>query len=127
MPIESANKGSRTSLCARYALTSPAKAACWSSAAPAGLDSAIATIAATKMMRTADSSPARTCRARPDRCRPLLDALVWHDLRRSGCGCLRILRHMAKPRYPFTPNEEANALLAVSGTALLIGLCLEQQ
>jgi uncharacterized HhH-GPD family protein len=34
---------------------------------------------------------------------------------------------MAKPRYPFTPNEEANALLAVSGTALLIGLCLEQQ
>ena len=34
---------------------------------------------------------------------------------------------MPKPRYPFTPSESANALLARSGTALLIGLCLEQQ
>jgi uncharacterized HhH-GPD family protein len=34
---------------------------------------------------------------------------------------------MGKARYPFTPNEQANALLAKSGTALLIGLCLEQQ
>ena len=34
---------------------------------------------------------------------------------------------MRKPNYPFTANEEANALLAGSGTALLIGLCLEQQ
>jgi uncharacterized HhH-GPD family protein len=34
---------------------------------------------------------------------------------------------MGKPRYPFTPDEQANALLAKSGTALLIGLCLEQQ
>jgi len=34
---------------------------------------------------------------------------------------------MRKTMYPFTANEEANALLAESGTALLIGLCLEQQ
>jgi uncharacterized HhH-GPD family protein len=34
---------------------------------------------------------------------------------------------MAKPKYPFTPSEQANALLAENGTALLIGLCLEQQ
>jgi uncharacterized HhH-GPD family protein len=34
---------------------------------------------------------------------------------------------MPKPRYPFTPNDAANQLLAQSGTALLIGLCLEQQ
>lgn len=34
---------------------------------------------------------------------------------------------MGKPRYPFTPDEQANDLLAKSGTALLIGLCLEQQ
>lgn len=34
---------------------------------------------------------------------------------------------MRKPNYPFTASEEANALLAASGTALLIGLCLEQQ
>jgi uncharacterized HhH-GPD family protein len=36
-------------------------------------------------------------------------------------------RDMARPRYPFTPDERANALLAECGTALLIGLCLEQQ
>lgn len=29
--------------------------------------------------------------------------------------------------YPFTPDPGANGLLAQSGTALLIGLCLEQQ
>jgi len=29
--------------------------------------------------------------------------------------------------YPFTANAEANALLAQDGTALLIGLCLDQQ
>jgi uncharacterized HhH-GPD family protein len=29
--------------------------------------------------------------------------------------------------YPFTPLSAANALLAKSGTALLIGLCLDQQ
>jgi len=34
---------------------------------------------------------------------------------------------MGKPHFPFTPNEQANALLAENGTALLIGLCLEQQ
>jgi len=34
---------------------------------------------------------------------------------------------MAQPNYPFTPDEAANRLLASSGTALLIGLCLEQQ
>lgn len=34
---------------------------------------------------------------------------------------------MPKARYPFTPDDEANAELAASGTALLIGLCLEQQ
>jgi len=34
---------------------------------------------------------------------------------------------MPKARYPFTPDAAANALLAQSGTALLIGLCLEQQ
>jgi uncharacterized HhH-GPD family protein len=34
---------------------------------------------------------------------------------------------MATPNYPFTPNADANAELARSGTALLIGLCLEQQ
>jgi uncharacterized HhH-GPD family protein len=34
---------------------------------------------------------------------------------------------MPKSKYPFTPDEDANALLAQSGTALLIGLCLEQQ
>ena len=34
---------------------------------------------------------------------------------------------MGKSTYPFTPVEAANALLAESGTALLIGLCLEQQ
>ena len=34
---------------------------------------------------------------------------------------------MPKPRYPFTPDDGANDLLAESGTALLIGLCLEQQ
>jgi len=31
------------------------------------------------------------------------------------------------PSYPFTPDARANALLARDGTALLIGLCLEQQ
>jgi uncharacterized HhH-GPD family protein len=34
---------------------------------------------------------------------------------------------MRKPNYPFTADENANALLAGNGTALLIGLCLEQQ
>ncbi len=34
---------------------------------------------------------------------------------------------MARAAYPFTPEEEANRLLGASGTALLIGLCLEQQ
>jgi uncharacterized HhH-GPD family protein len=34
---------------------------------------------------------------------------------------------MASPRYPFTPDKEANVLLERSGTALLIGLCLDQQ
>ena len=34
---------------------------------------------------------------------------------------------MPTSNYPFTPNEDANTLLAKSGTALLIGLCLEQQ
>ncbi len=29
--------------------------------------------------------------------------------------------------YPFTPDEDANRLLAQNGTALLIGLCLDQQ
>jgi uncharacterized HhH-GPD family protein len=29
--------------------------------------------------------------------------------------------------YPFTTNSAANALLAQSGTALLVGLCLDQQ
>ena len=29
--------------------------------------------------------------------------------------------------YPFTENADANALLAKDGTALLIGLCLDQQ
>jgi uncharacterized HhH-GPD family protein len=33
----------------------------------------------------------------------------------------------ASASYPFTPEPAANALLAESGTALLIGLCLEQQ
>jgi uncharacterized HhH-GPD family protein len=32
-----------------------------------------------------------------------------------------------KASYPFTPDPAANRLLAESGTALLIGLCLEQQ
>jgi uncharacterized HhH-GPD family protein len=34
---------------------------------------------------------------------------------------------MAKQAYPFTKHEHGNALLERSGTALLIGLCLEQQ
>lgn len=34
---------------------------------------------------------------------------------------------MPKPAYPFTPDDEANALLARDGTAFLIGLLLEQQ
>src|SRR5450755_4543885 len=34
---------------------------------------------------------------------------------------------MPRARYPFTPDERANAVLSESGTALLIGLCLEQQ
>lgn len=34
---------------------------------------------------------------------------------------------MPTARYPFTPDAAANAELAASGTALLIGLCLEQQ
>jgi uncharacterized HhH-GPD family protein len=34
---------------------------------------------------------------------------------------------MAKSSYPFTPSEAANALLAKDGTALLIGMCLDQQ
>ena len=34
---------------------------------------------------------------------------------------------MPRAHYPFTPEADANALLASSGTALLIGLCLEQQ
>jgi len=29
--------------------------------------------------------------------------------------------------YPFTPNDDANRLLAQDGTALLIGMCLDQQ
>ncbi len=39
----------------------------------------------------------------------------------------KVRRRMAKSSYPFTPNAAANALLARDGTALLIGLCLEQQ
>jgi uncharacterized HhH-GPD family protein len=34
---------------------------------------------------------------------------------------------MAKSSYPFTPDAAANDLLAKDGTALLIGLCLDQQ
>jgi uncharacterized HhH-GPD family protein len=34
---------------------------------------------------------------------------------------------MPRARYPFTADENANRLLAQNGTALLIGLCLEQQ
>lgn len=34
---------------------------------------------------------------------------------------------MNQPNYPFTPDAAANELLAQSGTALLIALCLEQQ
>ncbi|MBV8596464.1 MAG: hypothetical protein JOZ50_09455 [Candidatus Eremiobacteraeota bacterium] len=34
---------------------------------------------------------------------------------------------MTKERYPFTPDAAKNALLARSGTALLIGMCLDQQ
>ena len=34
---------------------------------------------------------------------------------------------MPKRAYPFTPNAAANELLAKDGTALLIGLCLDQQ
>ena len=33
----------------------------------------------------------------------------------------------AKETYPFTPDPAKNALLAHSGTALLIGMCLDQQ
>lgn len=33
----------------------------------------------------------------------------------------------SKASYPFTPDPAANQLLAESGTALLIGLCLDQQ
>jgi uncharacterized HhH-GPD family protein len=33
----------------------------------------------------------------------------------------------AKDLYPFTPDAGKNRLLATSGTALLIGLCLDQQ
>jgi len=29
--------------------------------------------------------------------------------------------------YPFTPNDDANRLLAQDGTAMLIGMCLDQQ
>ena len=32
-----------------------------------------------------------------------------------------------KETYPFTPDPKKNELLAASGTALLIGLCLDQQ
>ena len=32
-----------------------------------------------------------------------------------------------KETYPFTPDHAKNALLAQSGTALLIGMCLDQQ
>jgi len=39
----------------------------------------------------------------------------------------KVRRAMAKSSYPFTSNEAANALLAKDGTALLIGLCLDQQ
>jgi len=39
----------------------------------------------------------------------------------------KVRRTMAKSLYPFTPNDAANELLAKDGTALLIGLCLEQQ
>ena len=53
---------------------------------------------------------------------------------REGRGCLQVRRWkpaqstgMSQASYPFTPNEAANRLLAKSGTALLIGLCLEQQ
>ncbi len=34
---------------------------------------------------------------------------------------------MPEASYPFTADEHANRLLAQDGTALLIGLCLEQQ
>ncbi|HXM19092.1 MAG TPA: HhH-GPD-type base excision DNA repair protein [Candidatus Tumulicola sp.] len=34
---------------------------------------------------------------------------------------------MAKSSFPFTPDAAANALLARDGTALLIGMCLDQQ
>lgn len=33
----------------------------------------------------------------------------------------------ATERYPFTPDAHKNELLATSGTALLIGMCLDQQ
>ena len=34
---------------------------------------------------------------------------------------------MSKEAYPFTPDPQKNALLRESGTALLIGMCLDQQ
>jgi uncharacterized HhH-GPD family protein len=34
---------------------------------------------------------------------------------------------LSNENYPFTPDHAKNALLAQSGTALLIGMCLDQQ
>ena len=39
----------------------------------------------------------------------------------------KVRRAVANSSYPFTANDEANNLLARDGTALLIGLCLDQQ
>src|SRR5579864_3306852 len=36
-------------------------------------------------------------------------------------------RRRSRETFPFTPIPQANELLRTSGTALLIGLCLEQQ
>jgi uncharacterized HhH-GPD family protein len=39
----------------------------------------------------------------------------------------KVRRPMQKSSYPFTSSAAANALLAKDGTALLIGMCLDQQ
>jgi len=57
-----------------------------------------------------------------------MDATVSRRAERRMKGRLQIpCAAMPKEHYPFTPDPAKNALLARNGTALLIGMCLDQQ
>lgn len=57
----------------------------------------------------------------------IVKTCAWTTRERVVQGTVAKTSAMGKQAYPFTKHEHGNALLEKSGTALLIGLCLEQQ